>query len=158
MMSEQMTCKCGHCHYQSGLLTPKWTYHKRPDGMVTVFGVDFCQDCGDRLNSDGTVTQMVAAPDATSRVTMHCSRCEEYAGQLAEALETVAAQARVEERYVALLLEENYSECPYRQTDDGCIRGYTTDEIKRHCRWREDRDGKAATCWRLWARAEEAAK
>ncbi len=101
--------------------------------------------------------------------TMHCPRCEELPELLAdalesvvelltEALELVAAQARAEERYVAQLLDEKHSECPYRQTNEGCMRGWSSEERDRYCWGRDGRGQYAATCWRIWARAEEAAK
>lgn len=102
-----------------------------------------------------TEVERLQQRDARAQVTMHCPRCEEWSGQLAEALALVEAQARAEERYVAQLLEGERVRYP-AMAYVGCSQD--------HVRWtsvcvdKKRRGQHAATCWRIWARAEEAAK
>ena len=65
-----------------------------------------------------------------------------------EILDFRSAQIEV---LIEQLLDDKQNECPYRQTNDGCVRNYSKDEIEKHCQRRDDRADKAAQCWRTWS-------
>lgn len=60
-MSEQVTCKCERWHLKSMDKGHAWWFSPQRDHFGNTF---HCETCGDRLNADGTVTQMVSLADA----------------------------------------------------------------------------------------------
>lgn len=62
-MSEQ-TCKCGRMKWYPGVNVGKQrgAWKRYYDDVPTLYG--YCDDCGTRLNADGTTTEMVPLVDS----------------------------------------------------------------------------------------------